>query len=262
MVKKTALTIVKLGSYIVSNPDVLKDALIQFSSIKGPKILVHGGGAKASLVADKMGIETTLIDGRRITDKDNLEVVLMVYAGLINKQIIASLQGVGCNSIGLSGADGNCILAEKRAVHEIDYGFVGDVKGVNTGLISTFLDAGIAPVFCAISHDHEGTLLNTNGDTIAAELAIALSAYYDCSLLYCFDKDGVLMDINNPLSLIKEMNAFQFDQLKSGGFVHSGMLPKLNNGFYALNKEVKEVRLGKISLMGKQAINFTKLVLK
>ncbi len=261
MLKKKQLTIVKLGSYILSNPIVLMESLALFSKLPGDKILVHGGGAEATEIGDKLGIESTMVEGRRVTDAKSLELVLMVYAGLINTQIVAKLQGLDCNAIGLSGADGNCIQATKRVNGTVDFGFVGDVSNINTGTINSLLKAGMYPVFCAISHDASGTLLNTNGDTIAAELAIAFSEEYESSLFYCFDKLGVLMDVNDANSIIPVLSKNKYQELMENSLIHSGMLPKLKNGYSALEGGVKTVNLGQISMLGSNNENCTKLLL-
>jgi acetylglutamate kinase len=194
MENKKSVTVLKIGGNIIDNPTDLKQFLSDFSKIDGYKVLVHGGGKSATKMAQSIGLVPQMIDGRRITDAAMLEVVVMIYAGQINKDIVAQLQANNTNAIGFSGADGNLILSSKRNHPTIDYGFVGDVQKVNTTLLGTLINSGIIPVFCAITHDGKGQLLNTNADTIASELAIALSEIFDVTLNYCFEKPGVLFD--------------------------------------------------------------------
>jgi acetylglutamate kinase len=209
--------------------------------------LVHGGGKVATQISEDLGVETKLIDGRRITDIETLRVVTMVYGGLINKNIVAQLQRFGNNAIGLTGADGNLIRTKKRLVNAIDYGFVGDMdeKSIDPENIGKLLDAGFSPVFCAITHDGEGQLLNTNADTIASALAVALSKLYETTLIYCFEKKGVLHDINDDESVIRDINPERYEELKKQQIIHSGMLPKLDNAFTAINCGVKAVIIGR-----------------
>jgi acetylglutamate kinase len=207
---------------------------------------VHGGGKVATQLSETLGIETKLVDGRRITDIDTLRVVTMVYAGLINKNIVAQLQRFGNNAIGLTGADGDFIRTKKRPVKTIDYGFVGDIdeSSINPHNISKLMEAGFTPVFCALTHDGEGQLLNTNADTIASALAVALAKLYDTTLIYCFEKKGVLKDINDESSLVKEVNRHSYEELKAQQIIHSGMLPKMDNAFSAISCGVKAVIIG------------------
>lgn len=241
---KTKLTVIKIGGEIINNSEQLESFLEDFSCIDQPKILVHGGGKIATALSKKLGVETRMHEGRRITTKDNLDVVTMVYAGLINKNIVASLQSKECNAIGLSGADANMITAVKRSSTPLDYGFVGDLKSVNTETIDVFLKNKITPVFSAISHDKKGQLLNTNADTIATEIAIAMSTLYETELIYCFDKKGVLMDVNDENSVVENINTEGYQQLKEQNVIHDGMLPKMENAFHALNNHVSEVMIG------------------
>jgi len=220
--------------------DFLKD----FATLSGPKILIHGGGKEATQMAEKLGIEVQLIEGRRITDTQNLELITMLYAGKLNKTIVAHLQALGCNSLGLSGADGNSILAEKRPPNPIDFGFVGDLTKINNNLFEILLQNGISPVCCALSHDGKGQLLNTNADTIAATVAGAMSRNFEVHLNYCFEKNGVLLDLNDASSLIKTINENQYLNLKEEGILHTGMIPKLENCFNALRAGVKQVKIG------------------
>lgn len=244
MQNKKPLTIVKIGGNIIDDSQELSLFLSDFSKIEGLKILVHGGGKSATKMAQSIGLVPQLIDGRRITDAKMLEVVVMIYAGQINKDIVAQLQANDCNAIGFSGADGNSIQSEKRNHPTIDYGFVGDVKKVNTSLLKTLLDNEIVPVFCAITHDKKGQLLNTNADTIASELAIALSQNFEVTLNYCFEKPGVLYDAEDDTSVIAEINQELYSKLKSEKAIHSGMIPKLDNCFNSLSKGVYKIKIG------------------
>ncbi len=241
------LFVIKIGGNVIDNPENLKKFLHDFAAIDGHKILIHGGGKIATEISESMGLVPNLIDGRRITDFETLKVVTMVYAGFINKNIVAQLQSYNCNAIGLTGADGNFIKAKKRPVKTIDYGFVGDLDeaAIEPENLANLLNANFTPVFCAITHDGEGQLLNTNADTIASVLAVALSKLYETTLIYCFEKKGVLRDINNEASLINEINPAEFEKLKQENIIHSGMLPKLENAFAAIACGVKEVIIGK-----------------
>ncbi|MDG1711706.1 MAG: acetylglutamate kinase [Flavobacteriaceae bacterium] len=238
------LQIVKIGGNVIENRMALEEFLTDFSQLKEAKILVHGGGKEATQMAEKLGIPVQLIDGRRITDAANLEIISMLYAGKLNKTIVAQLQATDCNALGLSGADGNSIRAEKRAPKSIDFGFVGDVTAVNTSLFNTLLAQEIAPVCCAITHDKNGQLLNTNADTIASEIAIAMSAHFEVSLNYCFEKKGVLQSVEDENSVIPIINSSSYEILKNENTIHSGMLPKIHNCFEALKKGVNQVRIG------------------
>ncbi len=235
------LTIVKVGGKVVEEKESLDLLLNQFAQIRGKRILVHGGGRLATTLSEKLGIETKMVEGRRITDEATLEVVTMVYAGLVNKTIVAGLQARGCNSIGLTGADLNVIKARKRPVKEIDYGFVGDIMGVNTSELRLLLDEEVVPVMAPITHDTHGQLLNTNADTIAADLAIELSNYYTVNLFYCFEKKGVLLDANDDNSVISELNYIRFKELQAEGVINAGMIPKLDNGFNAMRNGVNQI---------------------
>jgi acetylglutamate kinase len=239
------MIILKIGGNILNNPDALAAGLDYFASLTEPAILVHGGGRKASEVIAEMGREPKMIDGRRITDAPTLEIVTMVYAGLINKQVVADLQARGCNAIGLSGADGNAILAEKRPVKTIDYGFAGDVLGANAQLLQTLLKAGLKPVLCPITHDQKGQLLNTNADTIANETAKALAAAGETvSLRYCFEFPGVMKDIKDLDSWIPTLTPATYADFKADGTIAGGMIPKLDNAFAAVAAGVGEVVIG------------------
>jgi acetylglutamate kinase len=235
------LTIVKVGGKVVEEKDSLEQLLAQFSQIRGKRILVHGGGRLATSLAEKLGIETKMIEGRRITDAATLEVVTMVYAGLVNKNIVAGLQAKGCNAIGLTGADLNVIRAVKRPVKTIDYGYVGDIMGVNTSELRILLNEEVVPVMAPITHDGHGQLLNTNADTIAADLAIELSNYYTVNLFYCFEKKGVLLNPEDENSVISELTYDRFKELQLDGVITEGMIPKLDNGFGAMKNGVSQV---------------------
>jgi len=244
MENRKPLSIIKIGGNIIDDASELSQFLSDFSKIQGHKILVHGGGKSATRTAKSIGLIPQMIDGRRITDANMLEVVVMVYAGQINKNIVAQLQANDTNAIGFSGADGNLIQSEKRNHPIIDYGFVGDVQKVNTPLLQTLISSGIVPVFCAITHDKKGQLLNTNADTIASELAIALSEVFEVTLNYCFEKPGVLYDAEDDSSVIEKMNQELYAKLKSEKAIHSGMIPKLDNCFNSLSKGVQKIKIG------------------
>lgn len=235
------LKVIKIGGNVIDNPDALEAFLAKFATIAGAKILVHGGGAIASRTLKTMGIEPVMIEGRRVTDAATLQVVTAVYAGLVNKNIVATLQKYGCNAAGLSGADCNAIVSKKRPATPIDYGFVGDVESVNPQAFGMFLVGGIAPVVCAINHDGRGTLLNTNADTVASSIAIAMSKLYDTELVMCFEKNGVLYDKDDDNSVISQIDKSLFEQLKAEGKVNAGMLPKLKNAFDAIDAGVSKV---------------------
>jgi acetylglutamate kinase len=258
---KDKLSIVKIGGNVVNSKRDLHDFLQDFAAMEGLRILVHGGGRIASDLAESLGIETKMAGGRRITDEETLDVVTMVYAGLLNKRIVSRLQSHNCNAIGISGADGNSIRAHKRPVKDLDYGFAGDVDEVDSGLISSLLRSGLYPVFCSITHDRLGQLLNTNADTIASELARALSREFDVELIYCFEKKGVLKDVEDDSSVIETINREQYEHLKKVGSIAEGMLPKLQNCFEALQKGVSRVIIGSPELLKDSDIIHTTLTL-
>ena len=243
------LKIIKIGGNIIDNEVVLSLFLKDFSTLKAPKILVHGGGKLATKLADQMNIPVLMNKGRRITNAETLDIITMVYAGKINKTIVAQLQAHKCNAIGFSGADGNSIISEKRPIKDIDYGFVGDVKQVNTKTIEILLENSITPVFCAITHNENGQLLNTNADTIAATLAISLSHIFKTELYYCFDKNGVLKDLDNDSSVVENINTKTYQNLIEKGVVSDGMLPKLDNCFHAIENNVDRVCIGKPDML-------------
>lgn len=237
------LTVVKIGGNVIDDAQFLELFLRDFSQIEGSKILIHGGGVLASNMSKQMGLETKMHQGRRITDLETLRLVTMVYAGWINKSIVAKLQALGCNAIGLSGADGNLIPSTKRKPLPIDFGYVGDVdtKRINNELFATLLNGGLCPLMSAITHDQDGNLLNTNADTIASSIAIAMSKEYDVKLIYCFEKNGVLSNPDDDNSLIPTITKLKYLELKANGTVTDGMIPKLDNVFKALEAGVSEV---------------------
>jgi len=239
------LYIIKIGGNIIDDEQKLAAFLEDFSRIDGRKILVHGGGKLATRMADTLGIQQQMIDGRRITDAETLRIVTMVYAGYINKNIVAKLQSFNCNAMGLCGADGDAILAHKRKHPVVDYGFVGDVDAINTDLADMLLSRNIALVFAPITHDQQGQLLNTNADTIAQELAKGLSTLYEVSLVYSFEKSGVLLNADDDSTVIPSINPDYYQQLKAQKKIFAGMLPKLDNAFTALNSGVSRVIIGK-----------------
>ena len=247
------LIVIKIGGNIIDDEKKLSSFLSAFADIPAKKILVHGGGKLATRLAEKLGVEQQLVDGRRITDAETLKIVTMVYAGYVNKNIVAQLQANNCNAIGLCGADGDSILAHKRHHPIIDYGYVGDVDAINSKLLTSLLDQNIAIVFAPITHDQQGQLLNTNADTIAQELAKAMSHEFEVSLIYSFDKSGVLLDVNDESSVIKKLNWDEYQKLKApsnspsgaGGKIFEGMIPKLDNAFAALRSGVKKIIIGK-----------------
>jgi acetylglutamate kinase len=258
---KQKLSIVKIGGNVIENEIELDQFLLNFSKLEEPKILVHGGGKLATKLASQLGIESKMTNGRRITDGKSLEVITMVYGGLTNKNIVAKLQALGTNAIGLSGADGNSIQGHKRPVKEIDFGFVGDIDGINSELISTLLQSNLTPVFCAISHDGKGQLLNTNADTIASELAIGMSYKYHTTLYYCFEKKGVLSNVEDEESVIKHIDTHNYNDLLEQNIITDGMLPKMENCFYALQQNVDKVCIGNISMLETGSNLFTTLTL-
>ncbi len=238
------LYVIKIGGNIIDDETKLSSFLHDFASIEGRKILVHGGGKLATRLAGQLGIEQQLIDGRRITDAETLKVVTMVYAGYINKNIVAQLQAEKCNAIGLTGADGNMIQAHKRIHPAIDYGFVGDIDTVNTKLIYNLLEQQIAVIAAPITADSNGQLLNTNADTIAQEIAKAMSSLYNVQLIYSFEKNGVLSDVNDENTVIPLITPVYYEELKSKALIFAGMLPKLDNAFAAIQNGVSSVAIG------------------
>jgi len=239
------LYIIKIGGNVLDDDQALKHFLNDFATIQAPKILIHGGGKIATKIGERLGIESKYVKGRRITDEQTLELVTMVYGGLVNKQIVAHLQTLHCNAMGVTGADGNLIKAKKRPVGEVDFGFVGDItsESVNSTLLYFLLKQNVIPVFAPLTHG-DGVMLNTNADTIASVLAISLSKHFDVRLILCFEKPGVLRDVNDPASVIRQLNQATYEKLLAEGSFHDGILPKLENAFAAIHSGVKEVLIG------------------
>src|SRR5687768_15822291 len=239
------LFIIKIGGNVLDNPQALDKFLNDFASIKEPKILIHGGGKIATKLGEQLGIEANYVNGRRITDSKTLDLVTMVYGGLVNKQIVASLQKIGCNAFGVTGADGNMIKAVKRTVKDIDYGYVGDIKpdSVNTSLLYFLLKQNTVPVFAPLTHA-DGKMLNTNADTIASVLAVAMSKHFDVRLIFCFEKKGVLSNVKDENSVIQHLPRKMYEDLLSKDAFIDGILPKLENAFAAIKAGVKEVLIG------------------
>ena len=235
------LTIVKVGGGILEDTESLDAFLKDFSLIAGRKVLVHGGGRSATKLAERLGVESKMINGRRITDAETLKIITMVYGGLINKNVVAKLQALKLDAVGMTGADKNIILSQKRPVKEVDYGYVGDVKEVNANALFDLLSQGISPVLAPITHDGKGNLLNTNADTIAGETAKALAYNHQVRLIYCFEKPGVLMDEKDDTSIIPNLNQELYKEYKEQGIITGGMIPKIDNAFDALSAGVKEV---------------------
>lgn len=247
---KEKLTIVKVGGKIVEEPETLNQLLHTFSALKGHKLLVHGGGRSATQIAAQLGIESKMVNGRRITDLETLRVVTMVYGGLVNKNIVAGLQAKGINALGLTGADMNIIRSVKRPVKEIDYGFVGDVEKVDAHFLSDLIHKGIVPVLAPLTHDGMGNMLNTNADTIAGEAAKALAEYFEVTLIYCFEKKGVLRDEHNDESVIPVITPKEFEEYVESGVIQGGMIPKLENSFDAIRAGVSQVIITQASDIG------------
>ncbi len=239
------ITVVKIGGNVIDSPEAFAPFMESFAKLDGKKILVHGGGKIATRMAQQMEIETTMIDGRRVTDKAMLDIVVMTYAGLINKDVVATLQSHGCNAIGLSGADGNALKATKRPANPIDFGFVGDIDpaNVNSEFLKTLLDASVTPVFSAIMHNGEGLLLNCNADTVASSVALGVSRIADVDLIFCFEKRGVLTDIDDESSVIKSITAQSYAEYKSAGVINKGMIPKIDGALKAVSLGVKSVTI-------------------
>ena len=238
---KEHLTIIKVGGKIVENSESLNSLLKDLAAVEGKKLLVHGGGRSATQMAARLGVETKMVDGRRITDEAMLEVVTMVYGGLANKRIVAGLQALGIDAVGLTGADMNIVLSDKRKVSAVDYGWVGDVKRVNAEAVATLIESGCCPVVAPLTHDGCGHMLNTNADTMAGEMAKAMAAHYDVTLMFCFEKPGVLADENDDSSLIPTITPAVLDDLKCRGVVSGGMIPKLDNAIACVSAGVESV---------------------
>ena len=240
-----SLVVLKIGGNVIDNPPVLEAVLRDFVAWRSYGILVHGGGKIANKLMSQLGIAPKMVEGRRITDRQTLDIVTMVYAGLINKNIVAALQQFSCNAIGLTGADANAIPAKKRAVKDVDYGFVGDVNpdSISADMIGALIKTGLVPVIAPITHDGDGTLLNTNADTIASSVAIAMAKIFTVQLIFCFEKNGVLRNMDDDGSVIDFLDEPLFQQYKKEGVITAGMIPKLDNAFAALHSGVAEVRI-------------------
>ena len=251
---KENITIVKVGGAVVEDEAQLVQLLHDFTAIQGPKILVHGGGRRATKIAERLGIKTKMVDGRRITEADMLEVVTMVYGGLVNKNVVARLQALGCDAIGLTGADANILLSVKRPLKNgVDFGFVGDVKQANGSKIAHLINAGLIPVIAPLTHDGQGHMLNTNADTMASETAKAMAAAgYDVTLIYAFEKPGVLRDADDDDSVIEKINHTDFEAYKTDGTISGGMLPKIENALAAVDAGVKRVIITKATAIDGQ----------
>jgi len=239
------LIILKIGGNVIDHPPVLEAVLRDFASWQSPRILVHGGGKIASKMMEKLGIIPKMVDGRRITDRETLDIVTMVYAGLINKNVVAALQSHACNAIGLTGADANLIPAVKRPVKEVDYGFAGDINpgSVSADMLGSLIRTGLVPVIAPITHDGAGSLLNTNADTIASNVAIAMAKIFRVQLVFCFEKRGVLRDPDDEHSVIDFLDETLYRRYKEEGVITAGMIPKLDNAFTALHSGVTEVHI-------------------
>jgi acetylglutamate kinase len=235
------LTVVKVGGAILEDAASLSGFLDRFVALPGLKILVHGGGRAATKLAERLGVESKLVEGRRVTDAETLEIVTMVYGGLVNKKTVAGLQARGCNAAGFTGADLNLVKARKRALAEIDYGFVGDIAAVNLDAFAHLLQLGIIPVVAPLTHDGDGQLLNTNADTMASAIAIAMSSRYEVSLVFCFEKPGVLLNADDDTSVIPQLSSGTYQSYKEQKIIHSGMIPKIDNSFLAIQQGVKKV---------------------
>lgn len=237
------LILVKIGGNVIDKPDACAAFLKAFAQLDGPKILVHGGGKIATQTAARLGIETQMVEGRRLTDRPMLDVVTMVYGGLVNKNLVAQLQAIGCNAIGLTGADGGIIRSVKRPVKTIDYGFVGDIEEVNSAQIDLLLQSGLVPVIAPLTYSREGLLLNTNADTMASATAVAMAQIYKVNLIYCFEKKGVLSNPDDDDAVIPQLNPDLYADYKQKGVIYQGMIPKLDNAFTALRAGVTRVTI-------------------
>lgn len=247
------LSVVKVGGAVLEDVASLATFLDRFVALPGLKILVHGGGRVATKLSEKLNIESKIVDGRRITDADTIDVVTMVYGGLINRKTVAALQARGCNAGGFTGADMNLIRSQKRPVQEVDYGLVGDISQVNHEALAILLNNGITPVFAPLTHDGNGQLLNTNADTIASALAVGMAKLYAVSLIFCFEKSGVLSNPDDDDSVIQELTESSYQAFKEKGIIHSGMIPKIDNSFDALHKGVQQVIITSASTLDTSA---------
>lgn len=250
---KKKITVIKVGGKIVEESESLQGLLDRFAAIEGHKVLIHGGGRSATRIAGKLGIESRMVDGRRITDAATLEVVTMVYGGLVNKNIVAGLQARGINALGLTGADCNVLRAHKRQATEVDWGFVGDVDSADGAMLAKLIDEGIVPIMAPLTHDGKGNLLNTNADTIASETAKALAPYFDVTLTYCFEHPGVMRRPDDATSLIPQIDSNSYRELLADGTVSGGMIPKIDNAFAALAGGVSRVIITKADAIDGQS---------
>ena len=257
---KNKLTIIKVGGGILNERKLFEIFLKNYSKIEGSKLLVHGGGIIASNYMIKLGIPVKMIEGRRITDSNTLDVAVMTYAGLINKNIVSILQKFNCNAIGLCGADANLITSKMRKIEKIDYGLVGDIVSVNDNFINQLLKLKISPIICSLTHNGSGQLLNTNADSIASEISIKLSKYFKVTLKYCFDKTGILIDPVDELSIKKTINKFDYQQLNEKNIITDGMIPKIDNCFHALENGVNDIYIGDHDIINSTK-NCTKIIL-
>ena len=257
---KKEIRIVKVGGKVVENPETLNQLLDDFKELPDPKILVHGGGNIATQIAQKLGYEVKMIEGRRVTDENMLDVVTMVYGGLVNKKVVAGFQARGCNALGLTGADLNLLKATKRPAVPVDYGLVGDISEVHTQSLAGILKQGITPVIAPLSHDGNGQLFNTNADTIASQLASALADTFTVDLVFCLDKKGVLLNVEDEKSLIRKLDHASYEKLKHDKVIHEGMLPKLESGFIALDAGVDKVFVTDIHALKENAFGGTQLL--
>lgn len=246
---KPVLNIVKIGGRLIEEEQLLQEFLSNFSKMEGLKVLVHGGGILATQLSEKLGFPTTMFNGRRITDEHALKVIVMTYAGLLNKNLVAGLLANGCKAVGLCGADGGSIISVKRPEIPVDYGFVGDVEEVDDKFITSLLQQETIPVFSAISCTRDGQLLNTNADSIATEIAKAMAGEYEVNLYFCMEKKGVLLDVNDETSIIKDLDSERYADLLAEGKITEGMLPKLHNCFQAVENNVSAIYLGDSSLI-------------
>jgi acetylglutamate kinase len=244
------ITVVKIGGHVIDDDSALSSFLKDFAAIPGLKILVHGGGKVATTMAKQLGLPQTMIEGRRVTDAETLKLITMVYGGLVNKKIVAGLQALGGNALGVTGADSDLIRAKKRATTPIDYGFVGDVEKVNLSVLVNWLGQGLIPVIAPLTHDGHGQILNTNADSIATAVAIELSKKFKVTLLYAFEKSGVLLDVNDESSVIPQLNFEQYQKLKTDHKIFEGMIPKLDNAFLSIRSGVTDVIIGKANKTG------------
>lgn len=250
---KEKLNVVKVGGKIVEDADAQARLIARFAALEGRKVLVHGGGRTATDVAAQLGIETHMVEGRRVTDAEMLRVVTMVYGGLVNKNVVAQLVAAGVPALGLTGADMDVMRSHRRAAAPIDYGFVGDVDRTDGSRLSTLIEAGVTPVMAPLTHDGHGQLLNTNADTIAAETACALAAHYDVTLTYCFELPGVLRDAADPSTLIPHISPADFERLKADGTITGGMIPKIQNSLRAIGRGVGRVVITRADELGENA---------